>query len=76
MASFCAVPTSNLYKSPQQQPASLACLMKPPGPSHMSFCIMHPGKSHCWNLAGMGTRRTPQGVALVGGVAQAAQGCC
>lgn len=65
MASFLAVSTPNLCKSPQQQPVSLACLEKPPGPPHMS-CTIYPDKSQHWTLVGMGLRWTPQGVSLDG----------
>lgn len=57
MASFCAIPTPNPCEFlQQQQPASLVCLVKPPGPSHMSFCIIYPGKAQHRTLVGMGLR--------------------
>lgn len=61
MAGFCAVPTPNPCECLPQQPASLACLVKPPGPSHMSFCMIYPGKSEQRTLLGMGPRGTPRG---------------
>lgn len=62
MAFFHAIPTPHPCESPQQQPASSAWLVKPPGPSHMSFCTIYPGKSQHWTLAGIEPRWTPQGM--------------
>ena len=76
MSSFHAVPNPNPCEPLQQQPASWACLVKPPGPSHMFFCIKYPSKSQNQSMVEMGPRRTPQGVAMVGEAVQAAQGCC